>query len=51
MVAGGLAYTFGVVFLVNDGRHTYFHAVWHLLVMAGSGLHFIAVYRLPFLDV
>lgn len=49
MVAGGLAYTFGVLFLVNDGRHTYFHAVWHLLVMAGSGLHFIAVYRLPML--
>lgn len=44
-VAGGLCYTIGVYFLVNDVRVRYFHLVWHLLVMAGSGLHFLAVYE------
>jgi hemolysin III len=42
--AGGLCYTGGVYFLVNDHRVRYFHAVWHLLVMAGSAFHFLAVY-------
>jgi hemolysin III len=44
VLGGGLCYTFGTIFLVYDGVRFYFHAVWHLLVMAGSALHFIAVY-------
>jgi hemolysin III len=43
-VAGGLCYTGGVYFLLNDTRVRYFHVVWHLLVMAGSACHFLAVY-------
>jgi hemolysin III len=42
-VAGGLAYTLGVAFLINDKRVPYFHAVWHLLVMVGSACHFAAI--------
>lgn len=44
MLAGGLCYTIGTVFLAQDMRVKYFHALWHLLVMAGSGCHFVAIY-------
>lgn len=42
LLAGGLAYTAGVVFY---GWHSlpYSHAVWHLFVLAGSILHYAAV--------
>ncbi len=40
--AGGLAYTFGVVFFAMD-RIPYFHAAWHLFVLAGSVAHYIAI--------
>lgn len=40
VLAGGLAYTGGVWFLVNDDRYPYFHAVWHLSTIAGSALHY-----------
>lgn len=44
LLAGGLAYTVGVVFL-SAGRMRYSHFVWHLFVLAGTTCHFIAVYR------
>lgn len=40
MLAGGVCYTVGTLFLQRDERVPYFHAVWHLLVIAGSVLHF-----------
>ena len=43
IVAGGLVYTLGTVFLVNDKRVRYFHSAWHLLVIAGSACHFVAI--------
>ncbi|MGJ5814006.1 PAQR family membrane homeostasis protein TrhA [Paludibaculum fermentans] len=47
LLAGGLAYTLGVVFYT--WRRKYAHAVWHLFVLAGSACHFVAVwlYVLP----
>lgn len=42
IVAGGLFYTLGVVFFALD-RHRYFHALWHVFVVAGSGMHFLAI--------
>ncbi len=42
LVAGGLAYTLGTIFYVAK-RVKYMHAVWHLWVLAGSVLHFLAV--------
>jgi len=42
LVAGGLAYTVGTVFYLLERIH-YMHAVWHLWVLAGSVLHFLAV--------
>jgi hemolysin III len=42
LLCGGLAYTGGTFFFNRDHRQ-YFHAVWHVFVLAGSGLHFAAV--------
>jgi hemolysin III len=43
LLAGGLAYTLGVVFFVLDDRVRYAHFAWHLFVLAGSACHFVAV--------
>lgn len=43
LVAGGVAYTLGIVFFMLDHRFRYAHAVWHSFVVAGSGFHFFAV--------
>lgn len=43
LVAGGLAYTLGVVFFALDSRLKYAHAVWHGFVAVGTGFHFFAV--------
>ena len=42
LVAGGLAYTGGVVFYAWT-KLRYSHAIWHLFVLAGSVCHYIAV--------
>lgn len=42
VVAGGLSYTVGVIFYAKDNIR-FFHAIWHLFVMAGSVFHFLAV--------
>jgi len=43
LLAGGLCYSFGVIFYV---WHTlkFHHVIWHLWVVAGSLCHFISVY-------
>lgn len=43
LVAGGLAYTLGVVFFALDSRLRYGHFIWHLFVMAGTACHYFAV--------
>jgi hemolysin III len=43
LVAGGMAYTAGVVFFAMDGRWRYAHAVWHGFVVLGSACHAGAV--------
>jgi hemolysin III len=42
LLAGGVAYTTGVLFFVND-RLRYAHFVWHLFVLTGTSCHFAAV--------
>jgi len=42
MGAGGLAYTLGIFFFTLDRLH-YFHALWHLFVLAGSVAHYFAI--------
>jgi hemolysin III len=43
LVAGGIAYTAGVVFYMLDSRLRYAHAIWHGFVATGTGFHFFAV--------
>ncbi len=43
LLAGGIAYTLGVIFYMLDSRWRYSHAVWHGFVVAGTGFHFFAV--------
>ena len=45
LVAGGLAYTFGVVFYIADklNRLDHAHGIWHFFVLVGSTAHFIAI--------
>ncbi len=43
MLLGVACYALGLVFWLNDRRVRHFHAVWHLLVMAGSAAHFAGV--------
>jgi hemolysin III len=42
LVAGGIAYTTGVLFFVSD-RLRYAHLVWHLFVLVGTSCHFLAL--------
>jgi len=43
VAAGGLFYTVGIVFYALDTRLTHAHGIWHLFVIAGSLMHFIAI--------
>jgi hemolysin III len=42
LLAGGIAYTVGVGFYALK-RIPYAHLIWHLFVLAGTALHFVAV--------
>ena len=42
---GGLSYTVGVYFYVKSEK-LYYHAIWHLFVLAGTAAHYVAVYQL-----
>jgi hemolysin III len=45
LVAGGAAYTIGVIFYVLDKakKLTHAHGIWHFFVLAGSICHFISI--------
>ena len=40
---GGMLYMLGTLFLMLDEKYSYFHAVWHVLVMSASVCHYCAV--------
>ena len=43
LTAGGLVYSAGVFFFINDHKR-YCHFIWHLFVLGGTGCHYFAVY-------
>ena len=43
IIAGGIAYTVGTIFLVNQRRIRFGHCAWHIAVLGGSACHAIAV--------
>jgi hemolysin III len=44
LFGGGISYTFGAVLYLFDDKIPYNHAIFHVLVLIGSGCHFISVY-------
>lgn len=46
LIAGGLTYTFGMVFfLLEMKKHKYCHSVFHVFIVLGSVIQFIAIFR------
>tara|TARA_B100001123_G_scaffold342540_1_gene388686 strand:- start:7996 stop:8598 length:603 start_codon:yes stop_codon:yes gene_type:complete len=44
MLMGGISYTVGVYFYINDHKK-YYHSIWHILVLLGSACHYLAVFN------
>lgn len=44
LVAGGLAYSIGIYWFVNDEKIRHGHGIWHLFVLTGSLCQFVCVY-------
>lgn len=43
LLAGGIAYTAGIVFYANDTRWPHAHGIWHLFVLGGSACHYVTM--------
>jgi hemolysin III len=43
LALGGVLYTVGIIFFAYDKRFRHWHGIWHLFVIAGSLLHFVAI--------
>ncbi|WP_437205823.1 PAQR family membrane homeostasis protein TrhA [Planctomicrobium sp. SH664] len=43
VLLGGVFYSIGTIFLANDRKVRYLHALWHAFVIAGSTSHYIAI--------
>jgi hemolysin III len=43
LAAGGILYTVGIVFYAFDEKFRHWHGIWHLFVLGGSAMHFIAI--------
>jgi hemolysin III len=43
ILAGGLCYTAGILFFHYDHRVRYFHAAWHLMVIAGTACQYVGI--------
>jgi hemolysin III len=43
IIAGGISYTFGMIFYARQRKHPYNHSVFHLFVLLGTVLHFIGI--------
>jgi hemolysin III len=43
MMLGVACYVLGLVFWLNDRKVRHFHAMWHILVIAGSAAHFAGI--------
>uniref|UniRef100_A0A665TX27 Monocyte to macrophage differentiation associated 2 n=1 Tax=Echeneis naucrates TaxID=173247 RepID=A0A665TX27_ECHNA len=45
LAVGGVFYVVGVIFFKSDGLVPFAHAIWHLFVAAGAGIHYYAIWR------
>ena len=42
---GGVAYTLGMIFFAKGNTNKYFHSIFHLFILLGSALHFVAIFK------
>ena len=45
LASGGVLYTVGIIFFALEERLRHSHGIWHLFVIGGSLLHFVAIMR------
>lgn len=45
LLAGGISYTLGALLYSLGKRHRYMHSFFHLFVLAGSVMQFVAIFR------
>ena len=45
LASGGVLYTVGIIFFALEHRLRHSHGIWHLFVIGGSLLHFVAIMR------
>ncbi|MBU6490209.1 MAG: hemolysin III family protein [Burkholderiales bacterium] len=45
LIAGGVIYSAGIYFFINDERIRHGHGIWHLFVLGGSLCQFVSVAR------
>ncbi len=43
LAGGGAFYTIGILFFAYDKRFRHWHGIWHLFVIVGSLMHFVAI--------
>ncbi|TAN30043.1 MAG: hemolysin III family protein [Castellaniella sp.] len=43
LAGGGVVYTAGILFYMNDHRWRHAHGIWHLFVLVASALQYVAV--------
>ena len=44
VAVGGLVYTLGTVFYIFDKKYRHWHGIWHLFVLAGAAIHYMAIF-------
>lgn len=45
ILIGGILYTLGTLFLLNDKKVWYYHGIWHVFVMAGAAVHWWTIMK------
>jgi len=45
LLGGGVAYTLGIIFFALGRKKEYFHMIFHLFILLGSILHFVAIFK------
>jgi hemolysin III len=51
LVLGGAAYTFGILFYAKGVKKRYFHMIFHLFIILGSVLQFVAIFKFCILGI
>lgn len=45
LIGGGVAYTVGMIFYALGVNRRYFHSIFHVFILAGTVLQFVAIFR------